>query len=121
MSTERNELLRKLSNTICNASNYPERAVPYLLGGDMSKVLDETVDALIAAGYTKPRIITTVEELDALPVNSVVRDFKEFIYDKWDDEDTPGFPWWVTTGDSRQYASRVIALPATVLHEVGDA
>lgn len=30
------------------------------------------VDAILAAGYRKPRTITTVEELDALPVGSVV-------------------------------------------------
>ena len=30
-------------------------------------------DAILAAGYRKPRKITTVEELDALPVGSVVK------------------------------------------------
>ena len=29
-------------------------------------------DAILAAGYSKPRTITTAEELDALPVGSVV-------------------------------------------------
>jgi hypothetical protein len=51
--TERDELRGALSNTICNASFYPKRAQPYLLGGDMSEVLDRTADALLAAGYRK--------------------------------------------------------------------
>lgn len=32
------------------------------------------VDAMLAAGYSKPRTITTVEELDALPFYSVITD-----------------------------------------------
>ena len=51
--TDRDELLGALSNTICNVFNYPERAAPYLLGGDMSRVLEKTADALLAAGYRK--------------------------------------------------------------------
>jgi hypothetical protein len=50
---ERDELRGTLSNTICNVSFYPKRAQPYLLGGDMSEVLDRTADALIEAGYVK--------------------------------------------------------------------
>lgn len=33
---------------------------------------EHLADALTRAGYTKPRVVTTVEELDALPVGSVV-------------------------------------------------
>lgn len=50
---ERDELRGALANTICNATNYPRRAQPYLLGGDMSTVLNKTADALLAAGYHK--------------------------------------------------------------------
>lgn len=53
VNTDRDELRGTLSNTICNASFYPDRAVPYLLGGDMSEVLDKTTAALIADGYRK--------------------------------------------------------------------
>ena len=49
----RDELRGTLSNVICNASNYTKRAQPYLLGSDMSVVLDKASDALIAAGYRK--------------------------------------------------------------------
>ena len=31
-------------------------------------------DAILAAGYVKPRVITTLEELDALEISSLVRD-----------------------------------------------
>jgi len=50
----RDELRGTLSNTICNASFYPQRAQPHLLGGDMSEVLDRAADAILAAGYRKP-------------------------------------------------------------------
>lgn len=72
--SSRDELRGTVSNTVCNASNYTKRAQPYLLGSDMSAVLDKTADALLAAGYRKPRTITTAEELDALPEGSAVLD-----------------------------------------------
>lgn len=34
----------------------------------------DVTDAILAAGYRKPRTITTVEELDMLPDNSVIED-----------------------------------------------
>lgn len=74
-------------------------------------------DAILAAGYRKPRTVTTSEELDALPVDSVVRDTKGFVYQKWADIDEPEIPWWAAAGDSRMYPANRIALPATVLHE----
>lgn len=71
---ERKELTGTLSNTICNASNYPKRAQPHLLGSDMSHVINKTADSLLAAGYRKPRTITTTEELDALGFQAVILD-----------------------------------------------
>jgi hypothetical protein len=67
------ELRGTLSNTICNASNYTQRAQPHLLGSDMSGVLDKTADAILAAGYRKIRTITTEEERKALHDLTVVR------------------------------------------------
>lgn len=75
MSTERDELRGTLSNTVCNVSFYSERVQSHLLGSDMSRVLDKTADALLAAGYRKPQQVTTAEELEALPVGSVVMAF----------------------------------------------
>jgi len=60
--SERDDMRGVLSNTICNASLYTKRAQPYLLGSDMSRVLDKTADNLIAAGYVKlPMSDATVE------------------------------------------------------------
>jgi hypothetical protein len=56
-TTARDELRGTLANTICNASLYTKRAQPYLLGSDMSEVLDKTADAILAAGYRKPLTI----------------------------------------------------------------
>ena len=74
-------------------------------------------DALIAGGYTKPRTISTVEELDSLAVDSVVMESEE---DSFIIRTMRGvfhrFPdgWYVVAG----YGARNdIALPATVLFE----
>lgn len=76
--------------------------------------------AILAAGYSKPRQVSTVEELDALPVGSVVlhngRAFQHYPahpapfdeYQKWKCGDG-GFVR--STKDGRSI------LPATVLHE----
>lgn len=79
-----------------------------------------TTEAIIDAGYRKPRVITTPEELDALPNGSVVlhrgRSFQRFApypapfdeYRKWQCSDG-GFVRSTKDGSS--------ILPATVLHE----
>lgn len=112
----RDELLGTLSNTICNASNYPDKAVPHLLGGDMSKVIDKTADAILAAGYRKPRIITTAEELDALAEGVVLLDkygaANQLALERI--TEGPADRFWDTTGHDRNSS---VALPATVLYE----
>jgi hypothetical protein len=78
-------------------------------------------DAVLAAGYRKPRIITTAEELDALPVGSVVRmsgtseDARVAVKDgTWKSESE----WFVADGDEWCLDSTELDdLPATVLHE----
>lgn len=67
-------------------------------------------DGLIAAGYRKPRTITTVEELDALPVGSVIRIQQEMNLEKFSDG-------WYTTALTENFQQFPIWLPATVLHE----
>jgi hypothetical protein len=115
--SSRDELRGTLSNTVCNASLYTKRAQPYLLGSDMSAVLDRTADAILAAGYSKPSTIETVEELDALPVETVVRSDMGNIYVKDYDPDDPSAIWWVTAGAVSEFQSNRILLPATVLYE----
>jgi len=110
----RDELLGTLCNTVCNASNYTKRAQPYLLGSDMSIVLDKTTDAILAAGYRKPRIITTAEELDALPTGSVILDPIGLSLHKNE------FTGWVSSNGAKKITADMLereALPATVLYE----
>jgi hypothetical protein len=69
----------------------------------------EIMDAILAAGYRKPRTITMVEELDALPVGSVVLDGDVGV--RRDDG------YWKLSDLAGVYASSEITLPATVLYE----
>ena len=115
MSNERDELRGTLSNTICNASFYPAKAQPYLLGGDMSTVLDKTSDAIIAAGYRKPRIITTTEELATLGFEVVIRDADGHVLERWGDGDDAMV--WVTVGVNHFVPAGEITLPATAIYD----
>lgn len=114
--TERDELRGTLSNTICNASFYPKRAQPYLLGGDMSDVLDRTADALLAAGYRKPQQVTTVEELDGLPYGSIVI-FDEGWRTSVAERQAESMRWYVP--GCLDYIRPEALLPATVMHVGG--
>jgi hypothetical protein len=76
---------------------------------------DKAADAILAAGYRKPRTVTTAEELDALPEDSVVMESE---HDTFIIRTMRGvfhrFPdgWYVVAGHgAREY----IQLPATVL------
>jgi hypothetical protein len=75
---------------------------------------------LIELGYSKPRTITTVEELDALPEKSVIRDADGSVYEAFEawnrDESSYGIQW-LETGTSWRAEMAEIALPATVLYE----
>jgi hypothetical protein len=70
----------------------------------------DAANSILAAGYRKPRTVTTVEELDALPVWSVVRSEQATIWEKFH-----GF--WAETMTLGRHPSDHIALPATVLFE----
>ena len=78
------------------------------------------IDAILAAGYSKPRTITTEQESDALPIGSVVLDCNG--------DTARRFPGgWRTTvvePDGTAWLSGHMEdadLPATVLHEGGAA
>ena len=79
--------------------------------------VDTAIDIVLAAGYRCPRTVTTVEELDALPVDSVVMETEE---DTFVIRTMRGvfhrFPdgWYVVAGYDARHN---IALPATVLYE----
>lgn len=79
--------------------------------------IDRATDAILAAGYSKPRVITTVEELDALPGESVVRDQSGMVYELDYIVAEPLNKWWITPGSEGHGSNRSVDLPATVLHE----
>lgn len=71
-------------------------------------------DALVASGWQKPRSITTVEELDALPFEAVVRDAEGHVLERWGDADEV---LWTTVMVNAFIPRDAIALPAAVLYE----
>lgn len=72
---EREALRGAVGGVLCNAKNFPEKAAVRILGQDMGPLIDRTADAILAAGYRRkpePRVVTTVEELDALPLGTLI-------------------------------------------------
>lgn len=64
-------------------------------------------DALITAGYSKPRVITTAVELAALPRFTVIRSAEGSVFERhtmWHEAGSRDLKYWTD-----------IALPATVL------
>jgi Ser/Thr protein kinase RdoA (MazF antagonist) len=81
-----------------------------------AKHVQEALAEIIAAGYRKPRTLTTAEELRDLPVTAVV--LGKWLAQKWAD---PEGELWHVAGkgmvwDSEQLIQRG-GLPTTVLHE----
>jgi len=74
----------------------------------------ELADAIVAAGYRKPRTITTREELDALPFEAVIRDGEGHVLERWGG---PGESIWVTVMVNTFIPHGDIDLPVTVLDE----
>lgn len=100
VSTQRDDLVRDLE-----------------AGGDWITGSPEyAADVLLERGWTKPRTVTTAEELAALPLKSVILSDGG---DAWQKEFTGlhGYTWmtYARHMDSRRAASTL--LPATVLHE----
>jgi len=76
----------------------------------------DVADAILAAGYRRPRTVTTVEELDALPISAVVRG--KWLAEKWADEE--GELWYVAGKGMRWDTEQLVqrgGLPAEVLQE----
>ena len=74
---------------------------------------DDAAEAILAAGWRPTaRVVTTVEELDALPVGSIVRDVERAALDeKWDDNT------WAEVAYEYTFSSSSIHTPATVIYE----
>ena len=75
---------------------------------------DKAAEAILAAGYRKPRTVTTVEELDALPLGSVILDQVGLSLHR------NAFTGWCSSNGAKEIPMDMLmqeALPATVLHE----
>ena len=78
--------------------------------------VQEAADTILAAGYRKPRTITTAEELDALPNGTAVMDgqgevARKLVYGWRVLVSESGFDAWLSDSLEETY------LPATVLWE----
>ena len=107
--TEARDLLAQIIN------EYMEADVPETVA-DKHEPVDADyamADAILAAGWLPPaRTVTTVEQLDALPVGSIVRDDERAALDeKWDDN------LWAEVGYEYTFSSISIHTPVTVLWE----
>jgi len=61
--SEREALRAAIGGVLVNATNYPDRVAPRILGEDMGPLIDRTVDALLAAGFGD--VTTVAAERDA--------------------------------------------------------
>ena len=95
--SERDER-EELAQVICTIDG------PATIGGR------ELAQGILDAGYRKPRTITTAEELDALPVGSVVLDADNVACQRMKLPEL-----WESGGEL--ITTKLIPLPATVLHE----
>ncbi|UVF61009.1 hypothetical protein SEA_SAKAI_46 [Arthrobacter phage Sakai] len=84
----------------------------------LGKTAPRAADAILAAGFRKPRAITTAEELDKLGAKSVILDAHGT---PWVCDGDPAQPWASVCEDPQGGPiwedSEDIALPATVMHE----
>lgn len=68
-------------------------------------------DAILAAGYSRPRVVETIEQLDTLPEGAVIYSANAFPLEKASNE----FRTQWTYGP-KTVPNRAVQLPATVLH-----
>ncbi|YCK81365.1 hypothetical protein M1D89_20195 [Arthrobacter sp. D3-18] len=68
-----------------------------------------------ALASAQPRAVTTVEDLEALPFEAVIRDAEGHVLERWGDAE---HVMWSTPGCQGFVPADVIALPVTVLYEV---
>ncbi|WP_144627596.1 hypothetical protein [Arthrobacter woluwensis] len=79
----------------------------------LGKTAPEAARCVLAAGYRKPRLVSTAAELDKLPVGSVVLDTDGDVYTMGRDKT------WIGTGYESFTSSQTLAHwgPITVLDE----
>lgn len=93
-------------------AEYANNEVTGLYG--YSEGAEHALDTVQALGYVKHRTITTVEELDALGFQAVVRDAEDYVLERWGE---PEEHMWATPMNSAWIRSAEVTLPATVLYE----
>lgn len=109
MSTERDILAGRINAAIEEWDD----AEP---GKYAAHVAGHVADAILAAGYRKTRTISTVEELDALPVGSVVLDGSGLSLHRNE------FTGWGASNGTKNISNEMFrqemeVFPITVLHE----
>ncbi|MDF3308745.1 hypothetical protein P3H15_27380 [Rhodococcus sp. T2V] len=77
---------------------------------------EHLADAILATGYRKPRTVTTIEELDALPLLTVIRDSDGSVHERLEWDYGPALQW---TSDGAEDMHP--KLPATVLYTPEEA
>jgi hypothetical protein len=82
--------------------------------GETLRPIDRTLaDAILDAGYTTPRVATTVEDLDALPEGAVILTEVGGVWERWP---SGRIVSWRETGRFDAASSMDLALPATILY-----
>jgi hypothetical protein len=79
----------------------------------LGRTATKAVERILAAGYSKPRTIATIEELDALPAGSVILDPIGLSLHK------NAFTGWCSSNGAKEIPADMLAreaLPATVLY-----
>jgi len=110
---ERNNVVSSWPNDEAEAY----RELGWSEGSEAAEVIrsGKVADAILAAGFVKPRVITTLEELDALPLLSVIHVETGKTGETWADDNGPvllfGGGLWSRDADRARF------LPLTVLWE----
>jgi len=97
-----------------SATSDPAASLAVLMAESGKTTLYDLARVTIAAGYSKPRTIETVEELDALPDGAIILEPHGTPTRAVKRQD--GKNWWIDGPDAMS-ASALIPLPATVLYE----
>lgn len=87
-----------------------------IIASNRNEYADKTAGRILAAGYRKPYMVTTADDLDALPFETVIRDSDDCVLERWGDMEESG---WVTVMVRDFIPRRDIKLPATVLYVGG--
>lgn len=103
---ELEKLIRKIDETTDGLGEWHD-ATEYL------EWVRKEVQGILKA--SRPRVVETVEELDALPVHAVIRDRHGRIHERWDPA-VEGDHGWVRSGWAFNDVAAIPLVPATVLY-----